>query len=118
MRAPPAALVVAVALAACAACSPSPEVEAVLDLDADTTQAATFFDLPYPSDLRLDAEGRPDLRGFPNPGEVELVAQLQRLAVDRPGFPVIPAGYFRFTGPVGARRPEEVIPAASTSPVL
>jgi hypothetical protein len=117
MRAPlPVVLLLAAGLHA--ACSSTPAVEAVIDLEADTSQTAFFFDLPYPSDLRLDAAGHPDLRGFPNPGAVELVEQLRRLAVDRPGFPVIPAGYFRFTGPLAAHRPEDVIPAAPTAPVL
>ena len=101
-----------------AACSAAPPTEAVMNLDADTAQAAAFFDLPYPSDLRLDAAGRPDLRGFPNPGEVELVEQLRRLALDRPGFPVVPVAYFRFTGPLAARRPTDLIPAATDAPVL
>jgi hypothetical protein len=117
MRAP--SLVVLTLLGALgAACSSTPAVEAIIDLEADTAQAATFFDLPYPSDLRLDADGHPDLAGFPNPGEVELVEQLRRLAVDRKGFPTIPVGYFRFTDALGPRSPDDVVPAAVTAPVL
>ena len=33
----------------------------VFDLDADLTRPAAFYDLPYPSDLRLQLDGRPDL---------------------------------------------------------
>ena len=117
MRAPSLAVLTLLG-ASLAACSSTPAVEAVTDLDADTTQAATFFDFPYPSDLRLDQDGHPDLRGFPNPDESPLVEQLRALAVDRPGFPVIPIAYFRFTGALGARSPDDVIPAAATAPVL
>lgn len=37
------------------------------DLHADLTQSATYWSFPYPSDLRLNAQGAPDERGFPNP---------------------------------------------------
>ncbi|MBM4269753.1 MAG: hypothetical protein FJ144_24650, partial [Deltaproteobacteria bacterium] len=39
----------------------------VFDLDADLGDPARFYDLPYPSDLRLDEAGRPMLDGFPFP---------------------------------------------------
>jgi hypothetical protein len=100
------------------ACTSTPATEARFDLDADLDQPAHFFDFPYPSDLRLTAAGTPDLAGFPNPDEVILVEQLRVLAVDRPGFPMVPVAYFRFSGPLAPRQPGDVIPAVATAPVL
>ena len=41
--------------------------EALFDLSDDGTGTEGFFNFPYPSELRLDEAGRPDLQGFPNP---------------------------------------------------
>lgn len=57
--------------------------------------AATFFDAPYPSDLRLTAAGTPDVANWPTADKKVLRAVLQG-AGQRPGFPVVPVGYFRF----------------------
>jgi hypothetical protein len=91
---------------------------AVMDLGADLAQPASFYDFPYPSDLRLDASGAPDLRGFPGAAAVPMVADLQMRAGLRKAFPVLPVAYFRFTAPLAARDPAAVIPAAPASPVL
>ena len=37
------------------ACSSPPGTALVFDLDADLSTTAHFYDQPYPSDLRLDA---------------------------------------------------------------
>lgn len=58
----------------------------------------TFWDLPFPSDLRLTAEGRPDLAGFPNPRKLPIVAELLASAAERRGFSTMPHAWFRFTG--------------------
>ena len=42
-----------------------PGTSVVFDLDADLSDPAHFYDLPAPSDLRLDHNGHPDVRGFP-----------------------------------------------------
>lgn len=58
-----------------------------------------FFDTPFPSDLRTDATGSPDLSGFPN--NRSIVAQaIELLAGERPGFSPLTSVYFRFTGPL------------------
>jgi hypothetical protein len=62
--------------------------------------AATFFDYPWPSDRRLDSNGAPDITGFPNPRNVPILTSLLSIVPARRGFPVMPAGYFRFTEPV------------------
>lgn len=58
-----------------------------------------FFDAPYPSDLRTDAEGRPDLTGFPSRrGLLDDAATV--VESERPGFSTITGVYFRFSAPV------------------
>ena len=56
---------------------------------------ATFFDAPYPSDLRLTPQGTPEVSHWPTNGKKVLEIVLQG-ARERPGFPVVPVGYFRF----------------------
>ncbi len=57
-----------------------------------------FFDLPWPSDLRLGPEGTPDLTGFPNPGFVDLLdAYLTAIASRQRGYSTNGAVYFRFS---------------------
>ena len=90
----------------------------VFDVSADVTQADHFFDRPYPSDLRLTADGTPDLSGFPNPQNVPVVEAARTIAREHPGFPVVPVTFFRFTKPVASGDPEKVIAADPASPVL
>lgn len=104
-------------LSACNGAS-TPVTRAAFELDADLAAPGRFFDLPYPSDLRLSPSKTPDLRGFPNPEAVPLVADLLRAAEERRRFPVIPVGWFRFDGPIAPRDPEAVIAAKPDSPVL
>lgn len=107
-------------LTACnpAAMTPPAGTRAAFDLDADLAQPAHFFDLPYPSDLRLLPSGAPDLRGFPNPDEVAMIDALGKAAMERRGFPVIPVAYFRFDAPIAPRDADAVIPAGPTAPIL
>jgi len=61
-----------------------------------------FFRLPYPNDIRLSA-GRPDLTGFPTPGDGILGYDLVQRYVDavesrQNGFGLSPAVQFRFSG--------------------
>lgn len=88
----------------------------VFDLSADLTSPDHFYDAPYPSDLRLDAEGHPDLRGFPNPASAPPVIGFLANASQAKGFPVIPVAYFKFTAPLGARSLDDVIAASPSSP--
>lgn len=77
----------------------------------------SFYDLPYPFDVRLNAQGGPDLSGMPNNG-ADAALDLIPAAGDRPGFPSVPVGYFRLTGAPAPRSPDAVIPADEGSEVL
>ena len=58
---------------------------------------ATYWDLPFPSDLRLAADGTVDLTGFPNRRNLPVVNDLLAGAKRRAGFPVMPIAYVQFT---------------------
>jgi hypothetical protein len=95
-----------------------PGVSASFDLGAALGDPAHVFDFPYPSDLRLTAAGTPDVSGFPNPSKLAILDAVRPQAMERKGFPVVPAAYFRFSDEVAARDPEAVIAADVSSPVL
>jgi hypothetical protein len=65
----------ALLLAATACPTAEPEERSVSDaaLAWDPSLTDSFWDLPFPSDLRLTEDGRPEWRGFPNPGQTPLV---------------------------------------------
>ena len=84
----------AVLVAGCA--DPRPTSAIAFDLDGPLADA-TFWDLPFPSDLRLTADGRPDLAGFPNPRNLPVVNDLLSVATERRGFPMMPTAWFRLT---------------------
>ncbi|MEM9691462.1 MAG: hypothetical protein AAGA56_02870, partial [Myxococcota bacterium] len=88
---------------------------AVLDLSAGTS-AENFYDLPFPSDLRLE-DGRPVLTGFPNAEANPLVAGLMEIGADRNGWSTIQAAHFRFDGPLAELAPSDVLPADPSAPV-
>lgn len=90
----------------------------MFDAEANLEDPAHFYDLPYPSDLRLDASGHPDLKGFPNPQKVQILDGLVRNATDELGFPVIPVTHFHFTKPLAKRIKTDVIAADTTAPIL
>lgn len=85
--------------------------QAAFDLDADTTRPGAFWNLPWPSDLRLDGSGRARLEGFPNPRGLPLIEAFRREAMERRGFPVLPVADFRFSQPI-ARVSADRAPAA------
>lgn len=69
----------------------------------DTPNVATFFDLPYPNDIRLGSNGRPDLDGFPTPGPgligVDIVAKyVEAVESNTNGWSTNPSVIFRFSG--------------------
>jgi hypothetical protein len=101
--------------------APDASTEAAIqfDLDADLTQPTRFYDLPYPSDLRLTAANTPDLRGFPFAANARgVIAGLLEVAQQRPRFPVIPVAYFRFTAAVAPQAERTVFPATGAAPVM
>jgi hypothetical protein len=115
-----ASCLVALAVASCSAPPPAPDDSTIVefDLTADLSQPERFYDLPYPSDLRLSSTGTPDLAGFPNPRPLALIDALRTVAEQHPGFPVVPVAWFHFSAPVAPRDAEQVIPAAADSPIL
>ncbi|HSD91031.1 MAG TPA: hypothetical protein VLB44_26090 [Kofleriaceae bacterium] len=84
------------------ACGDNGSDRTVYFAQGDTTTAATFWDFPFPSDLRLDAAGAPDLTGFPNPRNVPILTSLLSLVPERRDWPAMSTAYFRFTAPVPA----------------
>lgn len=91
---------------------------AIFDLSADLSSIEHFYDFPYPSDLRLTAQGTPDLAGLPYPSFLKTIAPLQQAAMQHPGFPVVPVAYFRFTAALPALDAGDVIAADEASPIL
>jgi hypothetical protein len=86
-----------VVLVACAS-DPGAQTHTVaFDLDSKLATGATYWDLPYPSDLRLAADGTVDFTGFPNRRNLPVVNDLLAGAKRRAGFPVMPIAYVRFT---------------------
>ncbi len=79
----------------------------------DDLAQETFFDHPWPSDFRKDADGTPHYAGYPNPRAIPILDSYLAL-VDRDvdGFSPAAAGYLRFTGSINdATLPAD--PAAS-----
>ncbi len=97
-----------------AACGSDAPDGVYFELSSPLDTGPTFWDAPFPSDLRLTADGRPDLTGFPNPRKVPIVEKLLVNARVRHGFPLMPVAYFRFRVAPPARTPATVIPAAAT----
>ena len=99
-------------------CGGVPGTRVRMDLSSDTTVAGHFFDIPYPSDLRLDAEHHPRLSGWPNPDELPLIQGLIDSVASRTYWPVLAVAYFDFDAPLGARALKDSVPADVTAPVL
>ncbi len=93
---------------------PSGPARALFDLDAIDDD---FFAFPFPSDLRLDADGTPAMEGFPS-STISIVGDLLELAETRPRWPTVPVAFFRFNAPLAPRSESDVMPGALTSPFL
>lgn len=80
--------------------APGPDVQAIYVVPADLAELseATFFDHPFPSDVRLE-NGRVRYAGFYNPRQSPILAEYIG-AIDGvlDGFSPISAGYLRFDG--------------------
>jgi hypothetical protein len=90
----------------------------MFDAAADFTSPDHFFDFPWPSDLRLSPSGTPDLTGVANPTLSQVFEGLRQIAQQRPGYPVVPVAWFRFTADLAPRAPTDVIAADPSSPIL
>ena len=91
---------------------------ALFDLASTHDTPASFWDTPFPSDLRLAASGAPDLTGFYTKGEGTVGEVLVEAAGRRRGFPQIPVIYVRFDAPLAPRSEADLIPADPSSPIL
>ena len=111
-----AAVLALVAASSCTSGSSSTTVH--FDLEGDWNSSSTFFDHPFPSDLRLTGSGSPDLRGFPNPKRTAIVDNLIAGAGDRLAFSSMTVSLFRFDGPLAARTGESITEAAPTASFL
>jgi hypothetical protein len=104
--------------------TPAPPAKAIagtqvlFDLDADLSSQSNFYHFPYPSDLRLSAQGKPDLRGFPNPANNAVIENLLPAAEQHPDFPVVPVAYFEFDAALPKLTETNLIAAAPSSPIL
>jgi len=68
--------------------------------EADRT-GATFFDTPWPTDLRLDASGHIDVSSFPNLANVRLLETYKaEMNARLTGYSVSAPTYFRFDAPI------------------
>ncbi|MGK7926669.1 MAG: hypothetical protein AB4290_15760 [Spirulina sp.] len=94
------------------------KTQLIFDLNADITQSEQFYDIPYPSDLRLDDRGRPNMTGYPISSQAFLIFGIKAIAGDRIGFPTVSAAYFRFDGALSSQDRNQLIPAELDSPVL
>ena len=78
----------------------------------------TYWELPFPSDLRLTSEGRPDLAGFPNRRNLPVLTDLLSVASERAGFPVMPIAWFKFTATPPTRTLDQIIPGSRDADAL
>ncbi|MFO0591405.1 MAG: hypothetical protein U0441_27905 [Polyangiaceae bacterium] len=101
-------LLAPVALTACSGVSGSDTTSTyVLPTSLDALSEATFFDHPWPSDLRLVA-GSPQVKGYYNPKNVPIISQyIDAIEGKLDGFSPAAAGFLRFDQPID----EESLPA-------
>lgn len=115
-------LIAPLILAGCGTDPASPPVDArtraLVDFHNDLTTESRFYDFPFPSDLRLTANGAPDLTGVPHPSSVAFWDDWAGLAMDRRAFPTVPVAYFRFTADLAPPGTQTEFPANKTSPIL
>lgn len=68
--------------------------------DLASLAGATFFDHPWPSDVRLE-DGSPRLAGYYNPRQVPLLEEyLEAMKGQLDGFSPVAPGYLRFSAPI------------------
>lgn len=89
----------------------------VFDVAADLHQSDHFFDLPFPSDLRL-ANGAPDIAGLANPTQSAVLEGLRAIAQQRKGYPLMPVAWFQFSAPIATQDITRTIAADKASPIL
>lgn len=90
---------------------------AYFELSGDVRDQETFFNFPFPSDLRL-SNGSPDLAGYPNPSNNILLEDLLPLSSSRTAYSTTSASYFRFSAELEKRVETDLIAADKRSPIL
>lgn len=95
-----------------------PGVAAVFDPDADLTRAEEFYDLPWPMDVRLRADGTPDVGAYPGAAEHGVIGPVHRVAGRRQGHPVNPAAIFRFDARVAPQAADATLAISTDAPLL
>lgn len=89
----------------------------VLPASFEELAQETFFDHPFPSDLRLE-DGRVRFAGWPNPRQVPLLDEYIGFIDKRlDGFSPVAAGFLRFDGPIDPKTlpaPEETRSATAS----
>jgi len=101
-----------------AACGSDSAPTAVFDLAAPIDTPETYWDLPFPSDLRIAASGAPDTVGFPNPRDVPILRGLLSSVDARRGWSTMPVIYFKFSAPIPAYDLENLIAPIEGAPAL
>jgi len=96
-------------VAACGGDESSGPPDVYFDLAAPHDTYATFWDQPFPSDLRLNDDGTLDLAGYPNQRELPIVDALLEIARLHVGAPQMAISYVRFGVAVPERRHGDVI---------
>lgn len=82
---------------------PAPTALAMFTLPDDLAELAgeTFFDHPWPSDFRLEADGTVRFEGYPNPSAVPLIGSyIDSMDGLLTGFSPVASGFLRFTAPI------------------
>lgn len=93
-----------------------PPIQSIYVAPASLTEldGPTFFDHPWPSDLRLE-NGSPRVEGFPNPRQVPILASyINWTKGNLAGFSPAAAGFVRFAGPID----EATLPATPKDSLL
>ena len=90
----------ALACAASVACGGSNLVAAPVTVQMHFDHPMSFYDAPFPSDNLRNADGTPDISGFPNPSQIGLVDRVKAIAGQAHGFSTSSAVYFTTTAPI------------------
>jgi len=93
-------------------------VKVLFNTDGKWKTAETFYHFPFPSDLRLNKSGSPDMTGYPNPTDNSLVQNLLEIVKVRPKYPVIPVAYFQFPEALPKIELQKVIPGSKDASIL
>jgi hypothetical protein len=108
----------AVALGACGDGGSSGPPDVYFDLGSTHDAFDTFWDQPFPSDLRMTATGELDLEGYPNVRDVPIANDLLVVARQHRAATMMPITYVRFGAEVPELRHTDVIPPSATEDVF